>query len=159
MCAQLLIKKQYPNITGLDSTILQEVGSLKPFPPGSKSLQILHTDGNHWIAASNIGCTTTEDIMVYDSMYTSISASTRQLLSQLVYTDKPTFSIRISPASKQSGNSGCGVYAIAFIISIAFGLDPALSVYDQNSMRDHLLTCFERKQIHVPSVVKKDWLL
>ena len=89
MCAQLLIKKQYPNITGLDPTILQEVGSLKPFPPGSKSLQILHTDGNHWIAASNnIGCTTTEDIIVCDSMYTSISASTRQLLSdsQLVHT-------------------------------------------------------------------------
>ena len=59
-----LIKKQYPNITGLDPTILQEVGSFKPFPPGSKSLQILHTDGNHWIAASNIGCTTTGDINI-----------------------------------------------------------------------------------------------
>ena len=40
----------------------------------------------------------------------------------------------------------CGLYTIAFITSIAFGLyiDPSLSAYKQNAMRNHLLTCLER---------------
>ncbi len=108
-------------------------------------MQILHIDSDHWIAVSNIGCTTKEDIIVYDSIYTSISAHTKQLLSQLVHTDKPAINVKIAPTPKQSGSSDCGVYAVAFVTSIAFGLDPSLSVYNQTVMRGHLLSCLELK--------------
>ena len=42
MCAQLLLRRKFPELTGLSPTILQEVGPLKPFRRDSKSLQILH---------------------------------------------------------------------------------------------------------------------
>ena len=45
--AQTLIKEQYPYINGLMPTILQ---GRNPLP--KHSLQILHTDGDHWVAVS-----------------------------------------------------------------------------------------------------------
>ena len=98
----------------------------KPIPPGSQSLQILHVNDNHWIAVSTVGCTTAEDIILYDSKYLSISVGTKLLLSQT--------SILIATDCKQSVSADCGVYAIAYITSIAFGLDPSLCVFNQTVM-------------------------
>ena len=49
--------------------ILQEVGPLKPFPGGSKSLQILHITEDHWIAASTVDYTTEEEIIQSIPLY------------------------------------------------------------------------------------------
>ena len=60
--AQRLIKKQFPNVSGLQPTVLQTNMKLLP----TDSLQILHTDGNHWIALSTFNCDATVST-VYDS--------------------------------------------------------------------------------------------
>ena len=39
----------------------------------------------------------------------------------------------------QSGSSDCGLFAVAFATAICAGCDPASSVFDQTSMRQHLL--------------------
>ena len=56
--------------------------------------------------------------MVYDSKYAS--TETKLLLSQLVHTDKPAFTVKVASVIKQSGSADCGVFVIAYITSIAF---------------------------------------
>lgn len=41
----------------------------------------------------------------------------------------------------QGGTYDCGVFAIAFATSIAHGIDPVKSYYDQKKMRRHLYDC------------------
>ena len=69
------------------------------------------------------------------------------MLSQLIHTDKPSFNVKIASVSKQSGSADCGLYAIAYITSIAFGLNPTLCVFEQSAMRPHLLNCFQEKEM------------
>ena len=53
--AQQLLKKQFPNLSGLFSTLL--LSKLKnPIPACASALQILHIKGIHWIVASTLGC-------------------------------------------------------------------------------------------------------
>ena len=80
------------------------------------SLQILHTDGNHWIALSIFNCDAAV-ITVNDSKYTTVRESTQNILANLNYTDRPFFSINIPSVSKQSGSSDCGLFAIAYYIT------------------------------------------
>lgn len=148
--AQLLLKKQFPHITGLQPPVLQQAGPLKALPQGSQSLQILHVDDNHWLAVSTVDSSndkTEYDITVYDSIYSSISADAKDLLSQLIHTEKPSFNVRLANVSKQTGTEDCGVYAIAYITHIAFGSDPSLYVFRQKDMRKHLLNCLQEKKM------------
>ena len=52
-----------------------------------QGLQILHIDGNHWVA-STINCPHEADIVAdvvfYDSMYSTINSQTEIILSDLV---------------------------------------------------------------------------
>ena len=128
---------------------------LKPFPPESQSLQILHVNRDHWIAVSTVSCTDNEDIIVFDSKY-SLSTGTKLVLSQLIHTDKPSFNVKIASVSKQSGSADCGLYAIAYITSIAFGLNPTLCVFEQSAMRLPLAKLFSREgDVPFPNVERK----
>ncbi len=54
MCAQLLLKQEFPAIEGLQSTLRQQTRlqqtRLQPLP--KNSLQIVFINDNHWIATS-----------------------------------------------------------------------------------------------------------
>jgi hypothetical protein len=76
--AQHLIKQQYPWLSSLQLTLLQE----KPCPEqySKHQVQIVHCkDANHWIVALTVGCEK-EDVYVYDSAYTSLEESTTKLI-------------------------------------------------------------------------------
>ena len=63
----------------------KKMGPLKALPRDSESLQILHVEGDHWIAVSSVGCNN-EEIAIYDSKSMSLSAETKLLLAQLIHT-------------------------------------------------------------------------
>ena len=88
-----------------------------------------------------------EDIVLYDSSSLNINEHLKWLLSKLVCTQKPQFTVRIASLAKQSGNSDCGLYAIAYITHLAFGLDPSLFVFKQQALRSHFIHCIEQKTI------------
>ena len=48
---------------------------------------------------------------------------------------------------EQRGASDCGLFALAFIISICNGIDPASHSYQQAAMRSHTLSCVEKSQM------------
>ena len=58
---------------------------------------------------------------------------------------------------QQSGSTDCGLFAIAYITSIAFDVDPAQYVFNQTAMQPHLQKCFEEK-ITFPSFERDDHL-
>ena len=64
--AQRLLSKQFPQLSGLCSTLLLPQAK-QLVPAGTSALQIIHTRGNNWIVASTIGCQPGE-VKLFDSM-------------------------------------------------------------------------------------------
>ena len=64
--AQRILKSMFPAINGLCLTLLQH----KPHKQStSKSIQILHINGDHWVCTTTVG--TMKQVLVYDSWYTT----------------------------------------------------------------------------------------
>lgn len=127
----------------------------QPFQPQSKSLQILHVHSEHWFAVSTVGCTayTEENIVIYASKYSSLSVDTKVLLSQLVHSDKPIFTVKIASVTKQSGSAHCRLFSVAYITSIAFDLEPCTVIShatiptEMFKEKNHTFPNFERKTL------------
>ena len=73
--AQQLLKQQFPHLNGLQPTVLQAKKTLGVRKPLPNQLQVIHSRGDHWILASNIGCAN-GDVNVYDSVYRSVDKAT-----------------------------------------------------------------------------------
>ena len=137
--AQALLKKKFPHIDGLKNTLLIQ----KKQERIKQGVQIIHTQGNHWIVASSLRCSKSE-IEIFDSLYTPVNNDTQHLLLSLFETNgRP--SIKMAETCKQVGTNDCGLFAVATATALAFGLDPVK--VQQGSMREHLRKCFEEGSI------------
>ena len=56
---------------------------------------------------------------------------------------------------QQTGGSDCGLFAIAFAVTLVHGQDPACLTFDQAAMRQHLRLCLQRKRLDPFSTVKQ----
>ena len=76
-----ILKQQFPMLLGLHSTVLQErkQSSVKI---SNQQLQIVHSRGDHWIAASTI-LSASQKVMVYDSVYVDIDSETEAVILNL----------------------------------------------------------------------------
>ena len=135
--AQKLLKKQFPNINGLQNTLLQA----KKQVDGEKSqLQVIHCRGNHWILASTVRNESSSRVMVYDSLYDDIDAGTLAVIRSLFGSTAMPEIIQIQ---KQHGVTDCGVFAIAFATAICFKQE-LVAPFNQGVMSHHLVQCFEK---------------
>ena len=139
--AQELLKRQFRTISGLQTTLF--LSRLKETLPATNCVQVVHCRGSHWIVASTIGCSTGE-VLIFDSLYSSVDPETRELLKLLFGTDAK---VKLETCPQQVGNRDCGVFAIAISTSLANGEHPGCISFDQESMRRHLLNCFELFQL------------
>ena len=79
--AQEILKKQFPRIYGLESTLLITRSSKLPkLPKNSLFLQIVHSRGN-WIAISALRPAL--EVQVYNSIYDNIDKETKNLCINL----------------------------------------------------------------------------
>ena len=131
-----ILKKQFPNLTGLQLTLLLSRSQQMPTTTTSPYLQIIHTNGNHWIVASTIGCS--PKIRVYDSLHTSLQNSTLEL-KRRQYGINACVEMGNSP--QQVGTTDCGVYAIATCTALVSGSEPGELTREE--LRHHLVECFE----------------
>ena len=113
--AQALIKKQLDDLSGLHCTLT--ISQLQAPIISEKMLQILCIDGNYWVVASNIGCSTGK-VNLYDSLYNEISDATQMLLEKVIENAKVT----LPECSEQIGSHDCGLFAIAFCTALAHGV-------------------------------------
>ena len=121
--AQSLLKRQFPEIAGLRSTLLQT----KEQPKGesdTNKLQIVHSRGDHWIVASTILAT---KVNVYDSVYRTVDRNTSKIIKNLFPSSASTELVRIN---RQTGGQDCGVFAIALSTAIPNGEDPSSIKFD-----------------------------
>lgn len=82
------------------------------------------------------------DVFVYDSLYTTVDVQTHVLLKKLFGSD---ITVKMPVMQFQEGSTDCGLFAIAVVVALLYGVDPSARAYDQSQMRKHLITCLERQ--------------
>ena len=146
--AQNLLKRQFPQLCGLQSTLLQEKSKVDIIE--GRMLQIMHcASRHHWIVTTTIGSKENE-IIVFDSIFCNVDEETKKLIFHL-FQYSSTKKIRVIKSQKQKGAKDCGLFAIAFATALAFGQNPSKLKFDQKLMRSHLVRCFHEDRL-VPFV-------
>ena len=100
----------------------------------------------HWVVATSIGCEI-GIVNVYDSLFNKLDEKSKY--SILNYLPKDTIIKLVVTANKQIGSEDCGIYAIAYCTSLAFGYDLCKQRLVQEKMRHHLVTCFRNNKLTV----------
>ena len=142
--AQELLKVQFQELNGLQSTLLQVREVELSEAQVKNKLQIIHcSKRHHWIVASTVNCKL-EEVQVYDSLFSTIDKETRNIIQNLFQATsckKPN--IKLVRCQKQTGGKDCGVFSIAFATTIAFRMK--MTKFHQELMRAHLVECLNKK--------------
>ena len=134
--AQKLLLYQFPTYQGLHNPLLQQCIGFWV----NNYIQIWHCRQCHWITISSVGCKAGE-VAVYDSLYSDLDEVTRHNLQRVFGLSNVT--VHFPNVQKQEGVVDCGLFAIAFATSLAFGQDKFKFL--QEKLRSHLADCFEHK--------------
>ena len=146
--AQNLLKQQFSEVGGLQSTLLQ-AKPRKQCEQNKKMIQIVHSRGDHWIVAATT-LAADDRVLVYDSVYTTLDRPTKNTIFNLFPASTCTELVQVN---RQKGGLDCGVFAVAISTALAFQQNPAVIKFDQAAMRPHLVACFEKRQVSpFPSV-------
>ena len=125
--AQTLIQHQHPHIGGFQNTLLTE--KLAMIPPTQEFVQVVNVCGVHWITFSNIGCTDSSSIKVYNSLGGRLPKSKKKLVAHFLHKDHHHL------LQKQLDSSDCGCFALAYATSLCCGIESSKELYDQKAMR------------------------
>ena len=143
--AQSLLKKQFPKLNGLASTLYQEKKTILSEASVQNKLQIIHCNSRqHWIVASTLNCPLGE-VKVYDSIFYNCDQETEVIIANLFQCSPKKVRVKVARSQKQKGGSDCGVYAIAFAVAAALGINPSKLKLRQESMRAHLVSCLNEE--------------
>ena len=111
-----LIRNQFPHLSGLQSTLLQQSHHISPCLTGRNALQIIYCRDSHWIVLSTVpvgGCSIAEEsVFVYNSLYTMVDQGTMQLL-QNMFGKKTALSMQ--SIQKQVRSKDCGLFILAVL--------------------------------------------
>lgn len=120
--------------------------------PKMSHLQILYCKENHWVCCFYDG----KSVYIYDSLEWSRKKNRFSLHSSISDFLKAVFPfynlrhVKVPNVQNQRNSYDCRVCAIAFAISILFGLQPE-KVYNDSMMRIHLLKMLDNRKIeHFP---------
>ena len=138
--AQCVLKIQFNLAEGLGCTFYQ----YKPRSDDCKiqcGLQIVHCRArNHWILATNLSKEGMLD--VYDSVYSTLDEPTHDVLKNLFLFKE----VRLVTWQKQTGGSDCGLFSIAAATQLLVNRKENNFHFCQTKMRDHVLSCYEKKE-------------
>lgn len=107
--------------------------------------QILHSEiYHHWNAVSTMGCNKNK-IKLYDSLYCkSIASDTAASIARLLHPSSNKVDVKVMDVQRQANGSDCGLFSIAFVTALCYGMDPTKIFFDQSALRHHLTTCLEK---------------
>ena len=159
--AQEIMKNQFtnPQINGFQSVLnKQRVSHFKKVE--KDMVQILHRgslSSGHWFTISTLNCPE-GTVNVFDSMYTDLDQESKSQILSILKHDGKNVTFHVVPVQRQVGGTECGLFAIAFAVSLSFGLNPAKLIFDQNKMRAHLISCFTKQQFsNFPFNINTNW--
>lgn len=144
--AQQLLKQQCDHINGLSSTLLQEKESKLTRDLVKNRVQIIYCrNRKHWVAASTIN-SEYNTVKVYDSLFRYLDPDSLQTIENVFQFDDIIPEVKMMQCRKQQGGKDCGIYAIAFIVALAMGVNPSRQNFNQDMMRPHLVNCFKKER-------------
>ena len=85
-----ILKKQFPSISGLQNPVYGQNLSFKRL--NGPFIQILHTDGNHWLAVEGVHGSF---VRVYDSRKQSISQDTQMQIANLIVPSEKAINVHV----------------------------------------------------------------
>ena len=113
-------------------------------PPNS--IQVVHCfKRHHSVVASNI-LSASGQVHIYDSLHTTNDEECIELVTNLFGTEDSSF-VCIPKMQVQTGGTDCGLFAIAYMTSLAHGDNPFIICYEQIKMRAHLIECFAKGKL------------
>ena len=84
----------------------------------------------------------------YDSLYSKIPENAEYIIAFLLGQNSYNqVLLNCIPIHKQAGTIDCGLCTIAVATSLAHDLDSETQIYQQDEMRQHLITCSKKKQM------------
>ena len=157
--AQTILRTQFPEINGFQSTLFKQ--NLKHFEKKDKDMvQILHRgdiESGHWFVISTVNCKEGY-VNWYDSIYKDLDKESKQQICAIIKPACKQLIFQKCPSQNQAGGSDCGLFAIAFAVSICLGTNPSKFVYDQRKMRPHLIECLENQKFcNFPFSINTNW--
>ena len=102
--AHQMLLNQFPDIRGLQSTLLGESLSFRVTEP--PFIQILHVGGNHWMTVLVVD---NNLVKVYDSMYRCISTCVSMQVASMLKSTSDHLHFRVENAQLQEGGVDCGL--------------------------------------------------
>ena len=133
----MALHNQFHQIQGVQNTTLSKFDTAT-----GNFIQMLHSNSNHWVMVSNIGCSPGQ-INYYDSLYHSITPSVKKQIKSLFPGNVEEIKVKVMPVQQQTNGSDCGVFSVAFSTSLLHGQDPCDATYDTSMMQQHLKKCLQ----------------
>lgn len=131
---------------GLQDCIKRSAYGFDPELEVTEFVQVININSCHWFAISIVGVST-GCIQWLDCMHSSPSDESKKVIAGMMQCPKSEFVIQIMNVQRQRGSLDCGVFALALITAVCFGLDPVSMFFDQKEMRKHLLKSIVRQEI------------
>uniref|UniRef100_A0A1X7V770 Ubiquitin-like protease family profile domain-containing protein n=1 Tax=Amphimedon queenslandica TaxID=400682 RepID=A0A1X7V770_AMPQE len=140
------MKEAYSHIEGLQETALGETLTFNV----SKGtfVQILNVGRNHWITVTSLGCEGANHVIVYDSLpRRNLEQRLREQIAAIIYTNSRDIRVTIPTVQHQNGSKDCGLFALAFAMSVCSGQNPGSLGYIQDKLRSHHKSCLEKRYL------------
>ena len=142
--AQQLLKKQFPNLNGFKSTLLQDKRYALTEKDVRNKVQIIYCKGRrHWVVASTVNSSIGQ-VKVYDSLFTYPDKEMERVIMNSFQWNSTEVALKFARCHKQKGGADCGLFAIAFATAIAFGKQPGKLKFIQEELRGHSVTCLNK---------------
>ena len=84
---------------------------------------------------------------VYDSIFQFCDKELKLTVDNLFQYNSNKPVIKVVHCQKQKGSADCGVFAVANATAIAFGKNPSKLKLQEDALRAHLVSCFNKKYI------------
>ncbi|XP_065649898.1 uncharacterized protein LOC101235563 isoform X3 [Hydra vulgaris] len=138
-CSQTILKCQFNDVFGLyNSQMLSQItDEIFDYDKTKRILQIHFADNGHWAATGKIG----DEIYTFCCEHCDKSKIKKQLISLTLQDIEK--SIIFVERSDDEKLYQCGMYAIAYCVSMAIGVDPRNINFVEQEMRLHLVEYLE----------------
>lgn len=150
--AQILLKEQFPHISGMQAPTLAECQAFD-LQPG-EFVQILNVDQSHWLCVARIG-SLVDKIQVYDSLYQSLPMAVKECVAGIVSTQNHALTFQYMNVQRQCNLADCGLHAIAVLTSLCHGVDPTAVTFDPKRLRPHFVACLRKKCMTMFPILRK----
>ena len=149
--AQRLLRVQFPESSGLLSTLLQGKETSVIERKEKRILQVIHSTSRHyWIVATTIGSKGEGDVLVYDSIFKILDRETKSVIYG-IFKSLSVNKVKLVKSQKQKGVKDCGLFAIAFATAFATALAHGQNLskvkFQPHLTRSYLVTCFQKEKL------------